>query len=128
MGADKLINSLNMKHCVMNAVKGIIITSRACVILLKLLKGRLSGIADVSQGELSRPINGHSYLFYGHLPPISMGPGTARVLSRQPARGLFEICRRSGLDMPHAACNLPFCPPGVEIRFISPSVLVITYT
>lgn len=51
--ADKLINSPNMKHCAMNAVKGVIITSRACVILLKLLKGRLSGIADVSQGELN---------------------------------------------------------------------------
>lgn len=53
MGADKLINSLNMKHRVMNAVKGVIIRSRASVILLKLLKGRLSGIADVSQGELN---------------------------------------------------------------------------
>ena len=53
-----------MKRYVVSAVRGIIITSRATGIFLKFLKGRLSGIAGVSQGKLHAiVISGHAYLF-----------------------------------------------------------------
>lgn len=56
-----------MKRYVMSAVRGIIITSRATGISLKFLKGRLSGIAGVSQGKLHAIVSAAmlTYFFYG---------------------------------------------------------------
>lgn len=62
-----------------------------------------------------------TYFLYGHLPPISAGPGST---GRQPTKGLFKCMEVSRLDMSHAACYLPIRHTRSGNKVYLPSVVL----